>query len=1277
MQAIAKYIRKSVNQVNRALLKTPQKEYYLLSSAQRRIYISSFLAGNSTVYNMPLIFKIVGPLDIKKLEDAFQVLVKRHSVLRTRLVEIDGQQYQQVLKAVDLVLQQWDDLEEPEQLYRRFVKFFDFGQAPLMRVALAKRSSEEHWLAIDIHHIICDGISAGILLRELKELYLGQSLPEVNYQYFDYLEWQKGLEQQDEYKQKGEYWKNELRDLPQNVSFPYDYPRPSLRSYRGDTLHYVIERENYQKVLKLSSKYQTTPFTVFMAVLGVILYKYTSQKDLVVGTAVSGRTHGDLEDIVGMFVNVLPIRMTFNENTFFGELIQQVHEKNINAIMAQQYSFDAILRDLNYQVDPRRNPLFDILLVTQDTPFSKDAISFRVGELEFAQEPIANTTAKFDITFEITEIDEQALLKIEYDVTLFRKSSIERIAKVFGGLISRLEQLDSDRLKEIEIVDPEEKQLILNQFNGTSYQFPESTYLQQFLHTVRRNPHSNAITYLDRTITYAELNIQADQIADNLRKSGIGNGAVVGILIEQNIEYIVGMIAVLKVGAAFLPIDPEIPNERIALILSESNAAGLITTKAHLNQNDTASLVAALKSQPGKEKIRVFCLDPNMQLTVNSEKVAWNPTSTPDDPAYVIYTSGTTGKPKGVVITNRSLLNLCYWHNHVFQVTARDRASKYAGVGFDASIWEIFPYLLAGAHLFIVPPEIRHDLVQLCDFFNNHRISIAFLPTQVYEQFREFSCPTLKVMLTGGDRLTKFTPNSYQLFNNYGPTENTVVSTSCLVNQESASIPIGKPIHNVKAYVLDEGNNLLPIGAKGELFLAGANLAQGYINLEELTTEKFLDNPFMPGEKMYRTGDEVRWLENGNLEFCGRKDGQIKLRGYRIETAEIELALKRIPEVTDAALVLKTDSNGDQYLCAFVTSEQKLVVENLKNELKRTLPLYMIPTIISQLPEMPINPNGKIDRKALSSLPVEFQSKQSLHLPQNETEKAIAAIWNDVLGVKHDFGIDQTFFEVGGNSLKLIQVLTKVNKLIRTRKPLTLQAFLEQPTIQAMARYMVTGEPTVDQKQSLVFNESGNKIFCFPSILGDFSEYQVMAEHITDYSFHCFRVNYYRAVETDGYVDYIIKNRQENKPLILIGYSAGGVLAFTVAQVLEEKGITVSGIILIDSYIINSNNYTVMMDYTLQKGGCNGSLFELEEYLNYFTTINYNLPVKANIYNIKSNRVMNQSVDLNADWQRCTTGLFKLIQGHGDHQNMLSTPHIYENAQLIMNIIKSLGNSSK
>ncbi|MGF7531392.1 lichenysin non-ribosomal peptide synthetase LicA [Bacillus paralicheniformis] len=988
----------------------PDQETYPVSSAQKRLYVLQQIEGAEKSYHMPAVLQLEGKLDLKRLESAAQMLIKRHEAFRTTFEIKGGEPVQRIWEAAELTIDVIDaDEQEAEKLIKEFIRPFDLTKAPLFRMSIIRFTGEKHLLLVDMHHIISDGASVSVLIDEMTKLYAGEALEPLRIQYKDFSVWQQHL-LTERHKVQEEYWLKELAGELPVLTLPADYPRPSIQTFEGSRLSFALKPELVQQLRKLAKETDSTLYMVLAASYSALLSKLSGQSEVIVGSPAAGRPHTDLSRIIGMFVNTLAIRTRPEGDKPFSAFLEEVKETTLGAFEHQDYPFEELIEKLNIQRDMSRNPLFDAVFSMRNA----DLKDLSMEGITLKPYDFAHQTAKFDLTLTAAEEDGLLVFEMEYNTALFKHESLERWRGYWVNLLEAVAENPDARLSELSLLDEAEKRRIVQNWNETKLDVPEDkTVHELFEAQVLRTPDRGAAVYNGVKWTYKELNARANRLARLLIEKGARPEQRIGIMVKPSLEMAAGVLAILKAGAAYVPIDPSYPAERIGYVLKDS-CAELLLTETNLAAPEEFSGETLLLDSMLSEEI------------TKDDEVNPQAGTQSDNLAYLIYTSGTTGQPKGVMVEHRSLVNLCYWHNDAFKVTEHDKSAKYAGFGFDASVWEMFPYWIAGAELHIIDEAIRMDITRLNQYFEENKITITFLPTQLCEQFMELDNQSLRVLLTGGDKLKRIAKRSYTLVNNYGPTENTVVATSTAIDPDEGMLSIGKPIANTRAYVLGQNNEVQPVGVAGELCIAGRGLARGYLNKPEETAKRFTEDPFVPGERMYRTGDAVKWLEDGRLEYIGRIDQQVKIRGFRIELSEIEVQLARLSEVQEAVVTDIEDACGNKALCGYVVANEQLDTESLARKLAQTLPDYMVPSFWVQLDELPVTANGKVDRRALPQPDVEAQTAE-YKAPLTETEQLLADIWQEVLGIDR-IGITDNFFALGGDSIKGIQMASRLQQ---------------------------------------------------------------------------------------------------------------------------------------------------------------------------------------------------------------------------------------------------------
>ncbi len=1042
-----------------------------LSFAQQRLWFLEQLGPGTPLYNIPSAVRFIGQLDVVALEQSLNEIVRRHEILRTIFATVDGQAVQVITPQLSLRVSLVDlsslppAEREPEALRlaaEEAQRPFDLVRGPLLRARLLRLDEEDHVALLTMHHIVSDGWSTGVLVQEIAALYpafsAGQPspLPDLPIQYADFAHWQRQWLQGEVLEKQLDYWKRQLAALPPSLELPTDRPRPAIQSYRGAHKMFALPKSISESLKILSHQEGTTLFITLLAAFQALLFRYTGQEDISVGAPIANRNRGETEKLIGFFVNTLVMRTDLSGNPSFRELLDRVREVALSAYDHQDVPFEMLVDELQVERSMSHTPLFQVVFALQNAPTE----TLELPGLRLHSLQIESGLAKFDLVLTMVQEEDGLHGAVEYNADLFDATTIERMLRHFEVMLEGI-VADPDRsLSMLPLLTEAEKSQLLVDWNATTVDFAQDQCIHQLVELqVKERPDAIAVTCGEEALSYAQLNCRANQLAHYLHKLGVGPGTLVGLCVERSPELVVGALGVLKAGGAYVPVDPLYPEERLVFILEDTRSPVLLT-QAHLGLGALAS------------GVQVICLDADWGLIAQERED--NPTSrvTQRDLAYVIYTSGSTGWPKGVQLEQKGLLNLVYWHQRAFDVSWMDRVSQIAGPGFDASVWEVWSNLAAGASIHIPDDETRALPLRLRDWLVSKMITFSFVPTPLAENMLALEWPqdlALRALWTGGDKLHHHPSPSlvYDFVNNYGPTEDTVIATSGVVPPKESveSAPsIGRPIANTQIYLLDACLQPVPMGVPGELHIGGTGLARGYLNRPELTAERFIPNPFSsePGARLYKTGDLARYLPDGTIEFLGRTDHQVKVRGFRIELGEIEAVLEGHSAVRKAIVLAREDAPGDKRLVAYFVPARESVpgVSELRSFLKEKLPTYMVPSAFIALDTFPLTPNGKVDRQAL---PAPHQARPELDsdyvAPHTSEEETLADIWAQLLGVEQ-VGLHDNFFELGGDSILGIQAIARANQV---GLHLTPRQLFESPTVGELAA--VAGKGVVVQAE--------------------------------------------------------------------------------------------------------------------------------------------------------------------------------------------------------------------
>uniref|UniRef100_UPI0032163CAE amino acid adenylation domain-containing protein n=1 Tax=Clostridium sp. TaxID=1506 RepID=UPI0032163CAE len=865
IKELSKYIASAEENLYSNIEKVGEKEYYEASSAQKRMYMLQQFDKNSIAYNMPAVFELEGKVDKNKIEETFRKLTERHETLRTYFETFNSEIIQKLQNNYKFNLVHRSESTNIEEIINDFVGPFNLEKVPLFRVELVE-SKEKTYLLIDMHHIISDGVSMSILINDFTEVYGGKTLEPLKLQYKDFTAWQNNFLRSEEMKKQEEYWINRFSDEIPVLNMPTDYERPAIQSFEGDSVSFEVDEDTTLRLRKLTKETGTTMHMVLISAFNILISKYSGQEDIVIGTPIAGRAHADIQNIIGMFVNTLALRNKPEGDKKYIDFLKEVKENSLKAYENQSYQLEALVENLDLRRDTSRNPLFDVMFNMVDTVNGGD---IKLDDIILKQYNNGNKISKFDLTLNAVESDAKINFSIEYCSKLFKIKTIERLSTHYVKILNSIVNNVEIKLNEVNLLSEAEKNQILYEFNDTKIDYPKDKTIQElFEEQVEKTPNNIAVVFEDKRLTYRELNEKSNGIARVLRDKGVKTDSIVGIMVERSLEMIVGIMGILKAGGAYLPIDPSYPKERIEYMLKDSKCEVLLTVESSANNIEFT-----------KEVIDLFNEDWFEGDLSNLEKI-----NNSSNLAYVIYTSGTTGKPKGVMIEHRNVINTLIYMQDNYPVVMNDVYLFKTNYTFDVSVAEIFGYFMGGGTLAIVNDTDSKDINAIINAIKKYEVThINFVPAML-NMFIELTddnynkVANLKYVFAAGEELkANLVFNFYNKFNNialenvYGPTEASIYATkySTSIALNGNSVPIGTPINNTKIYILDTKNNHLPIGVVGELCISGDGLARGYLNRPDLTAEKFVDNPFEAGIKMYKTGDLARWLPDGNIEFLG------------------------------------------------------------------------------------------------------------------------------------------------------------------------------------------------------------------------------------------------------------------------------------------------------------------------------------------------------------------------------------------------------------------------
>lgn len=1031
-------------------------DFHPLSFAQQRLWFIHQLVPDTPAYNIPIIIRFQGRVNVAVLEQSLNEIIKRHEILRTNFIVVDGQPVQIIqpefninLLVKDLQqLPQSNRTTESQHLIKKLAQqTFDLSSQPLLRAQLL-RLGEEYQLVLILNHIIVDGWSIGILNRELATIYEAlvngkpSPLPELPIQYLDFTYWQQRWLQGDRLQTLITYWKQQLGGNLPVLNLPTDKPRGSFPTFNGAQAKLVLSPSLSAELKKLCQQEGATLFMVLLAAFKTLLYRYTGQTDILVGSPIASRNRAEIEPLVGFFVNVLVLRTSLEGVPSFRELLQRVKATALGAYTHQDLPFDKLVEELQPERHLSYNPLFQVMFVLQNVPLPTPQLL----DIDITFEEGFNDTAKFDLTLFMEDREQGLVATLEYNTDLFHADTMHRM---LGHLQTLLEGIIANRdrsIAELPLLTGFERKQILVDWNQTQTDYPQHLCIHQlFEQQVEHTPNAVALVFENQRLTYREINNQANQLAGYLQKLGVKPEVCVGICMERSPEMVIGLLAILKAGGAYVPLDPKYPQERLAFMLEDSQAE-ILLTRSHLIQHFTSA-------------INTICLDRDWQFLKQQSRENLLSEVTSNNLAYIIYTSGSTGKPKGVAIEHRSCIALLTWARQVF---ADELAGVLASTSicFDLSVFELFVPLSWGGKVILVENALHLPISPAAT-----EVSLVnTVPSIIIELLRINGLPvSVRTLNLAGEPLQhQLVQQIYQndaiqkVFNLYGPSEDTTYSTFREVKKGDKIVTIGRPIDNAQIYLLDAHLQLVPVGVKGEIYIGGAGLARGYLNRPEVTTERFITNPFDNelNARLYKTGDLARYLPDGNLEYLGRIDDQVKIRGFRIELGEIEKVLIEHPAVREVVVLALEQQPGDKQLVAYFVLEkgQAPTTNELRNYLKGALPDYMVPAVFVLLDTMPLLPNGKVNRSALQlhtdlrpTIAVTYEA------PNSEMERAIATIWQEVLNLDK-VGINDNFFDLGGHSLLMVQVKQKLGSVLK--QELSIVELFQHPTIHSLAKYL-------------------------------------------------------------------------------------------------------------------------------------------------------------------------------------------------------------------------------
>jgi amino acid adenylation domain-containing protein len=1196
-----------------------------LSFGQQRIWFLHQFEPNSSSNNMPVVVRFTGNLNVAVLEESLKEVVRRHEVLRTTFPAVNGKPTQVIATDVSLTLpiidlrQVPDEKREAEALLlatKEAHQPFDLANGPILRLLLLRLSDREHLLIWNMHCIVCDGASSDLFYQDFTTIYKALSagkaspLTPLPVQYADFTNWQYQWLQGEVLESQVNYWKQKLEGNLPIIELPYDHPRPhGVQTYRGDRAALLLSKTLNHALTDLSQKWGVTLFMTLLTVFELLLYRYSGQEDLLISFASASRGQVETERLIGFFSNTLVMRGNLAGNPTFRQLLDRVRKDCLEAYSHQDLPFERLIEELKPEQQSRNSSSLFQVKFSLNPPWSNGR---GMGAVQLPDLTITSLfgyiyhgKTKYDLTLVLREQDNGLGMVFDYNAEMFDASTIERMLGHFKTLLEGIVANPDQPISELPLLTAGEQHQVLVDWHGKQADYPQNTCIHQWFEAqVKRTPNNIAVSFENQQLTYQELNQRANQLAHYLQTLGVKSGVLVGLYLEPSLEMIVGLLGILKAGGTYVSIVQTSGQESLAFILEDAQISLVLTQ-------------SLLVDKFSEYQAQVICLDSDWEsIAVHANE---NPAYyiTDQTLACVMYVSGGNGKPNGIAITHRNLVTHSLAISDTWELTQSDRLLLISSISCDSFIESLFPTWIAGAIAIIQPQELQNSTAQFFSFIAQKQITVVNLPTSFwYELVNETSVSpqtlpvNLRLVMVGGEKVSR---NAYltwvekvgkqvRWLNSYGSLETTLTTTvydpatATEASNTRSEIPIGRAIANTKIYILDQRSQLLPSGVTGEIYISGIGVAQGYFNLTELTSEKFIPNPFSSesGAYLYKSGDLGRYLSDGNIEFIGRRDNQAKIRGFRIELTEIETILGQYPGVQETVVIVKEDVPGDKHLVAYLSPKQGETFgsEQLLSFLQQKLPEHLLPSAFVIVDSLPLNANGQVDRKALPALnPNNSEIEKTFATAENPLQLQLTEIWENVLGV-HPIGITDNFFDLGGHSLLAVRLFSQIEKI--AGKNLALSILLQAPTIEQLAnivereRSSKTGvalTPTADVKSersipwsSLVaIQPNGSKppFFCVHGLGGEVLRFRELAVHLgSDQPFYGLQpqgldgkqLPYTRIEDMATHYVQQIQTIQPHEPYLIGGYSSGGIIAYEMARQLAVQGKEVALLVLFDTY---------------------------------------------------------------------------------------------------------------
>ncbi len=1163
-----------------------KRELAPVSYNQQGLWLLNQLMQGAPIYHTPTAARLTGNLDVAALQNALKSIVARHDALRTTFKIEDGTPMQMVSDApldVPLIdLTKWNESDREAEALRilrdEARRPFDLARGPLIRAVVLKMQAQDHILLVTMHHIVTDGWSIGIFHRELSALYKafasGESSPlvELPIQYADYAIWQRERLDSDADKVQLAYWKEQFATLPPVLELPTDHPRPTVQAYRafnGQQHTISLSKQFTQDLKQLCQRENVTLFMALLTAYQILLHRYTGEEDIVVGTAIAGRKLPEIENLIGVFINTLALRTPVAGDATCRELLERVKQVALKAFEHQELPFERLVKELHSERTLAHNPLFQVMFLLQ----SEEILPLQFPGVRAEHFQVGNILTDYDLALDVVEQDDQVICRFKSNADLFESETITRMTHHFQTLLEAMVANLQQKISEVPLVGEAERHKLLIEWNQTARDLPADVCAPQlFEQQVARTPNATAIIFEDQQLTYAELNAGANKLAHYLRGLGVGPDSLVGISIERSLELAIGVLGILKAGAAYVPLDPTFPKDRLAFMIEDTNVPVLLTSQR-------------LAKELPAHRARVVCLDSDWKEIALESNENPGAIASPDNLVYVIYTSGSTGRPKGVRSNHRGLTNILCSLQREPGITADDIVLSVTTLSFDIFSQDLLLPLITGARLVIVSSEVAADGSLLRAALEKTQATVLQATPTSWRMLIEAGWrghDRLKIFC-GAEVLTReladqLLERSGEIWNLYGPTESSIWTTVGKVEWGEGPISIGRPVANTEVYLLDKDLNPAPIGVPGELHVGSIGLARGYLNRPELTAEKFIPNPFSgdPSARLYKTGDLARYRADGKLDCLGRMDDQVKIRGFRIELGEIETVLRQHPVVRQCVVIAREDTPGDRRLIAYVVPAEagEFDAKQLRAFMQEQLPDYMLPAAMVELNELPLTPTMKVNRRALPPPRYDAQANAGYLAPRSPAEAKLAAIWAEVLRVER-VGVRDNFFELGGHSLLAVRLFARIEAVFGKKVPLA--CLFQASTIEQLARILGEEEWTAPWSSLVAIQPNGSKppFFCVHAAGGNVVEFHELARHLGQgrpfYAFQSRGLDGRQEALTDVRemaAHYINEMRlvQPAGPYLLGGRSFGGIVAFEMACQLQDQGERVGLLAVLDTY---------------------------------------------------------------------------------------------------------------